>query len=116
MFLTWLPDEDEIIRRSFELVKRYNPNWSAFMKRSDRLDFHWLTKDFSIETVVKKDFYLPFSKESWCDRMVASRGVGATLTEDKIAEFRIELMDILNTESEHFAVLHEIVIIKLKRN
>lgn len=116
MFLTWLPDEDEIIRRSFELVKRYNPNWSAFMKRSDRLDFHWLTKDFSIETVVKKDFYLPFSKESWCDRMVASRGVGATLTEDKIAEFRIELMDILNTESEHFAVLHEGVIIKLKRN
>ena len=34
MFLTWLPDEDEIIRKSFELVKRYNPNWSGFMKCS----------------------------------------------------------------------------------
>ncbi len=116
MFLTWLPDEDEIIRRSFELVKRYNPNWSGFMKRADRLDFHWLSREFSVETVMKKDFRLPFSKESWCDRMVASRGVGATLTEDKISEFRAELMGILNAENEDFTVLHEGVIIKLKRN
>lgn len=116
MFLTWLPDEDEIIRKSFELVKRYNPNWSGFMKRIDRLDFHWLSKDFSVETVMKKDFRLPFSKESWCDRMVASRGIGATLTEDKIYEFRAELRGILNAENEDFTVLHEGVIIKLKRN
>jgi hypothetical protein len=116
MFLTWLPDEDEIIRKSFELVKRYNPNWSGFMKRADRLDFHWLNKDFSVETVIKKDFRLPFSRESWCDRMVASRGIGATLAEDKIAEFRTELMGILNAENEDFTVLHEGVIIKLKRN
>ena len=116
MFLTWLPDEDEIIRKSFELVKRYNPNWSGFMKRADRLDFHWLNKDFSVETVIKKDFRLPFSRESWCDRMVASRGIGATLTEDKTAEFRTELMGILNAENEDFTVLHEGVIIKLKRN
>lgn len=116
MFLTWLPDEDKIIRKSFELVKRYNPNWSGFMKRAVRLDFHWLNKDFSVETVIKRDLHLPFSRESWCDRMVASRGVGATLTEDKIAEFRTELMGILNAENEDFTVLHEGVIIKLKRN
>ncbi len=116
MFLTWLPDEDDIIRRSFELVKRFNPHWSGFMKRADRLDFHWLNKDFSVETVIKRDFYLPFSKEGWCERMIASRGVGATLTEDKISLFRAELMDILNTEKDNFTVLHEGVIIKLKRN
>ena len=52
MLITWLSDEDEIIRKSFELVKRYNPNWSGFMKRADRLDFHWLNKDFSVETVI----------------------------------------------------------------
>ena len=65
---------------------------------------------------MKKDFRLPFSKESWCDRMVASRGIGATLTEDKIYEFRAELRGILNAENEDFTVLHEGVIIKLKRN
>ncbi len=116
MFLTWLPDEDEIVHKSFELVKRYNPNWSGFMKRADRLDFHWLNKDFSVETIIKRDFQLPFSREGWCARMVASRGIGATLTEDKIAEFHTELMGILNAENEHFTVLHEGVIIKLKRN
>ena len=116
MFLTWLPDEDEIIRRSFELVKCYNPNWCGFKKRSDRIDFHWLSKDFFVETIMKKDFYIPFSREGWCDRMVASRGVGATLPEDKISEFRDELMDILNDENHDFTVLHEGVIIKLKRN
>ena len=116
MFLTWLPDEDRIIRKSFEIVKRYNPKWSGFMKRVDRLDFHWLSKDFSIETVVKKDFLLPFSRESWCDRMVSSRGIGATLTEEKISEFRYDLMDMLCSEEENFNLLHEGVIIKLKRN
>ncbi len=116
VFLTWLPDEDEIIRRSFELVKRYNPDWSGFMKRADRLDFHWLSKDFSVETIMKKDLRLSFSRECWCDRMVASRGVGATLSEEKIVEFRDDLMDMLCSEQEYFTVLHEGVIIKLKRN
>lgn len=116
MFLTWLPDEDEIIRRSFEIVKRYNPNWSGFMKRLDRLDFHWLNNDFSVETVLKKDFELLFSRESWCDRMVASRGVGATLSDERVAEFHDDLMEMLNNEEENFSVLHEGVIIKLKRN
>lgn len=116
IFLTWLPDEDEIIRRSFELIKRYNPNWSGFMKRSDRIDFHWLSKIFSIETIMKKDFRLPFSKESWCDRIVASRGIGATLSEEKNLEFRDDLMEMLSGEKDNFNVLHEGVIIKLKRN
>ncbi len=116
LFLTWLPDEDEIIRKSFAIIKRYNPNWSGFMKRSDRLDFHWLTKDFQVETVMKRDFRLPFSRESWCDRMVASRGVGATLTEEEISGFRDDLWEMLCHEDENFTVLHEGVIIKLKRN
>lgn len=116
MFMTWLPDEDEIIRKSFKIIKQYNPNWSGFMKRSDRIDFHWLSRDFSIETVIKKDFHLPFSRESWCDRMIASRGVGATLSKKKVIEFCDELMNMLHAETkEEFTALHEAVIIKLRR-
>lgn len=116
MFMTWLPDEDEIIHKSFGLVKQYNPNWSGFMKRADRMDFHWLNGDFSVETIVKKDYHLPFSRESWCNRMIASRGIGATLSQDKITVFRAELMNMLLAETEeHFTLLHEGVIIKLKR-
>ncbi len=117
MFLTWLPDEDEIIRKSFELVKRYNPTWSGFMKRVDNVNLPWLKNtDFSLETVIKKDFHLSFSKEGWCDRMVASRGVGATLSKEKIAEFRSDLTEVLSNEAEDLHILHEAVIIKLKRN
>lgn len=116
MFLTWLPTEDEIIRKSFEIVKRYNPCWSGFAKRSDSIDYHWLNSDFSLETVLKKDFRLPFSKMGWCDRMVASRGVGATLSKDEIEKFRSDLLVALNDEDDNFTTLHEGVIIKLKRN
>ena len=116
MFLTWLPDEDEIIRKSFDVVKRYNPSWSGFMKRFDESNLHWLTKDFSVEKVVKKDFHLSFSKESWCDRMVASRGVGATLPQEKLTMFRSKLADTLTDDPEALLLLHESVIIKLKRN
>ncbi len=116
LFLTWLPDEDNIIRKSFEVVKRYNPTWSGFMKRADDLDYHWLSKDFSLDTVLRKDFWLPFSRESWCDRMVASRGVGATLADEAVSKFRVDLMEVLSNEETNFSVLHEGVIIKLKRN
>lgn len=115
MFMTWLPDEDEIIKRSFDIVKRYNPNWSAFMKRADQLDFS-RKKDFSVETIVRHDYRIPFSRENWCDRMTASRGVGATLSEDKVTEFRNDLMEMLCKETEeNFTALHEAVIVKLKK-
>jgi AraC-like DNA-binding protein/cyclopropane fatty-acyl-phospholipid synthase-like methyltransferase len=116
MFMTWLPDEDSIIRKTFGLVKQYNPNWSGFMKRADSIDFHRFNGDFSVETIVRKDYQLPFTRESWCDRMTASRGIGATLSAENIVAFRAELMDMLLAETEdNFTLLHEGVIIKLKR-
>lgn len=116
MFLTWLPDEDELIRKSFGIIKHFNPNWSGFMKRVDQIDLNnWLSCGFSAVQTVKKDFLLPFTKESWCDRLIASRGIGATLTEQKITEFKEALMDMLNREAENqFTLLHEAVILKLK--
>lgn len=115
MFMTWLPGEDEIIRKSFEIVKRFNPGWSGFMKRADELDFHKFKDIFTVEDIIKKDLGVPFTRESWCDRMTASRGVGAELTEEKIADFRHELTEMLCKETEdNFTLLHEGVIIKMK--
>lgn len=115
MFMTWLPGEDEIIRKSFEIVKRFNPGWSGFMKRADELDFHKYKDIFTVEDIIKKDLKVPFTRESWCGRMTASRGVGAELTAEKIAEFRSELTEMLYRETEEsFTLLHEGVIIKMK--
>lgn len=116
MFMTWLPDEDEIIRRSFSLVHKYNPAWSGYMKRTDNMELGWAKGYFRAEDIIKKDYRLPFTRESWCDRMTASRGIGATLPEDKIARFRAELMEMLGEHTGgSFEVLHEAVIVKLRR-
>ncbi len=116
LFVTWLPDEDEIVRDSFALVKRYNPLWSGYMKRTERFDPPWLDGTFTVENVVKQDVRIPFTREGWVDRMVASRGIGATLDEDQIERFRAELSTMLEKRvDESFAVLHEAVMIKLTK-
>ena len=87
------------------------------MKRADEPDFHKYKDIFTVEDIIKKDLKVPFTRESWCDRMTASRGVGAELTAEKIAEFRGELTEMLYKETEEsFTLLHEGVIIKMKGN
>lgn len=116
MFMTWLPEEDEIIRKSFSIVKKYSPNWSAFMKRVDEVDFPWMDSRFEVETTICKDYRLPFTRDGWCDRMTASRGVGATLKKDAIAAVRADLMDMLCRETEkEFSLLHQAVIVKIRK-
>ena len=116
LFMTWLADEDEIVRDSFALVKRYNPDWSGYMKRTEDFRPPWLNGTFTVETIHKQDVHIPFTREAWCDRMVASRGIGATLDNNQITRFRTELSDMLETRvDETFTVLHEAVIIKLTK-
>lgn len=112
-FMTWLPDEDEIIRKSFSLVRKYNPDWSGFMQRFDIDSFDYLKKYFSIERSFKKDYYLSFSKERWIGRMIASRGIGASLDDIAIENFRKDLMNMI--DDNELEILHEAVIVKLRK-
>ena len=114
MFMTWLPEEDEIVRDSFTLVKRYNPSWSGYMKRTASFDSPYMKGVFSVESIDKWDVNVPFTREAWCARMVASRGIGATLNEEEISHFREDMMHLLETRTDPaFTVLHEAVIIRL---
>ena len=116
MFMTWLAEEDEIVRNSFALVKRYNPEWSGYMKRTDDFRPPWLNGTFTVDTIYKQDVHIPFTREVWCDRMVASRGIGATLNDEQSAMFRKELLTMLESRTdEAFTVLHEAVIIRLTK-
>lgn len=117
MFMTWLPEEDEVIRKSFSIVHKYNPTWSGYMKRTENMDMDRAKGYFHAEKIIKRDYRLSFSREGWCDRMTASRGVGATLPDDKVAQFRAELMSMLEENTpENFTVLHEAVIIGLRKD
>ena len=53
LFMTWLPDEDEIVCDSFALVKRYNPEWSGYMKRTEDFRPSWLNGTFAVETIYR---------------------------------------------------------------
>ena len=50
---------------------------------------------------------VPFTRESWNGRMKACRGVGASLTEQEIASWEKEHLDLLEKIApEEFEILH----------
>ena len=111
-----LPFEDEIAGKSEDIILKYSPNWSG---AGDTVHPVWVPDeykdDFEIidreETKVK----IPFTRESWNGRMRACRGVGASLSEDKLNEWNKEHMAMLEKEApEEFEVLHYISIAVLK--
>lgn len=54
---------------------------------------------------------VPFTRESWNGRMRTCRGVGTSLSEDKLKEWNREHMAMLEKEApEEFEVLHYISI------
>jgi len=112
-FMTWLPEEDEVIRSTFSLVRKYNPDWSGYMQRFDPKSFDYLKKWFKIEEIFRKDYQLSFTKESWCGRMTASRGIGATLDSKAVESFKKDMMNMPYENS--LSILHEAVIIKMEK-
>ncbi len=116
LYMGWLPFEDKIAGKSEEIILKYSPNWSG---AGDTVHPVWVpdeyADDFEIidqeETMVK----VPFTRESWNGRMRACRGVGASLSEDKLKEWNKEHMAMLEKEApEKFEVLHYISIAVLK--
>ncbi len=109
--LCWLADKSPIAKQAEELVLTYNPDWTG----------SGLTGDVPTETpayfvghfqqvdLLVFDADLPFTRESWRGRWRACRGVGATLSPEKIAEFDREHADLLErTTGDQFTVTHRI--------
>lgn len=99
MEMEWLPFEDEIARKSEELVLKYNPKWTgAGFKPHELYVPECYFERFKL--VYHDEYVLPvrFTRESWNGRMKACRGVGASLSEKETAEW----------EKEHLALLEKI--------
>jgi SAM-dependent methyltransferase len=108
--LCWLPGEDDIARRSEELVLKYNPQWTG-AGFSGEVSRRWPKMEPFFEVV---DFFvfdarIPFTRESWRGRFRACRGVGASLTPEEVAAFDRDHAALLErTVGRSFAVLHRI--------
>jgi len=58
---------------------------------------------------------VPFTKESWHGRMIACRGVGASLSPDELAKWDAEHRALLANVPDEFDVLHYAATAVLKR-
>nr|MCR5165675.1 class I SAM-dependent methyltransferase [Oscillospiraceae bacterium] len=59
---------------------------------------------------------VPFTRESWNGRIKACRGIGASLSEDKIAEWEKEHTALLEKIApEQFEIMHYAAMAELER-
>ena len=106
----WLPRQDEIARRTEELVLEFNPDWSAADWSGEIPDCpEWARERLEVVGTFYYDKPTPFTRESWCGRIRACRGIGASLSVEEVAAFDQAHQELLaSTVPEQFTVLHRI--------
>lgn len=108
--LSWLAREDEVARRTEELILAHNPDWSA----GDWSGVVPVRPDWAQGLVEWRgcavwDEHVPFTHASWRGRMRACRGIGAELGAAAVAAFDRELQALLETlVPQEFSVRHRV--------
>lgn len=112
LYMAWLPYEDRIAGESEELVLKYSPDWSGAKETRHPIPIPDVVYDhFEMIEHEEYDLMVPFTRESWHGRMKACRGVGASLSTEKLAEWDLEhraLLDRITPKSfevRHYAAL-----------
>ena len=109
IFMDWMPYEDEKIAEMEKLVLKYNPDWSGCGFREYNYKFpEWAKGKFAVEKVISYNTLLEFTKESWLGRILSCRGVGASLSIEKIREFESEYRKTLDKYEEPLSLKHQI--------
>jgi SAM-dependent methyltransferase len=106
----WLPRLDPIARATEQLVLEFNPSWSA-ADTAGKVPAcpYWAKDDFEIRAMFYFDEAIPFSRESWCGRIRACRGVGASLDTHHTAQFDQAHLALLNKIAPgQFTIRHRI--------
>ena len=111
IFLNWSYD-DETVKKSLELVKKYNPSWNPHAGEEDIFDDLFDGRKTKII-----DCDIPFTRESWHGRMCACRGTLASMPPKVFDKWSAELISFLNKLPADFKVQHKLCIsyFKLKK-
>lgn len=97
--------EETITQDSNELVKAINGSWSGSSVAIKDLTTHYFDNP-QMETLIVE---LPFTRETWHGRMMASRGVMASMNEKDIMLFDQKHREMLEEKyPEEFTVKHKI--------
>lgn len=110
IFMDWLPFEDDIVYEMEQLVLKYNPTWSSGGFKSFDYTFpKWAKEHFELETVHSYNEYITFTKEAWKGRVRTCRGVGASLSEEKLKAFDEEYAALLaQYKSDLLHIKHQV--------
>ena len=116
LYMAWLPYEDKIAEMSENLVRKYSPAWTGGGETRHPIFIPEVMYDyFDMEYHEEYDLKVPFTKESWHGRMIACRGVGASLSPDELAKWDAEHRELLKNVPDKFDVLHYAAIAVLKK-
>lgn len=108
IFMDWKPFEDDIVKEMETLVLKYNPNWTGYGFKQYIYNFpDWAKDKFELETVHSYDEYLSFTKDSWIGRIRTCRGIGASLSPEKIKQFDNEYKILLQNYNT-LSIKHQI--------
>ncbi len=115
LIMNWLPFEDEIVAESERLILKYNPKWSGCNYKRGLIAvpdvyFH----RFELVHSEHFDLEVPFAREAWHGRIRASRGVGASLSQELLQGFEREHLEMLCGYPESFNILHSAAIAVLQ--
>jgi hypothetical protein len=107
---SWLPRLDDIARRSEELVLQFNPQWSGANWSGVIAPFpKWAEDVFDLTAMFYYEEPIPFTRDSWCGRIRACRGIGATLSPAEVDAFDAAHRELLRRSvGESFTVLHRL--------
>ena len=110
--LVWLPFKDPIVRKSEELVLKYNPDWKGANCKGDISPIpRWSEEHFDLKTFHTIEEPIEFSRESWRGRFRACRGIGASLSDELVKRFDDEHDQLLRKIApEAFPILHQMTI------
>lgn len=97
--------EEEITQNSNGLVKEINGLWGGASASLKDLKTHYFDNP-QMETMIAE---LPFTRETWHGRMMASRGVMASMNEEEIRLFDKKHREMLEKKyPQEFTVKHKI--------
>ena len=116
LYMAWLPLEDELARKSEDLVRKYNPTWTGGGETKHPINIPNVMYDyFDMEYHEEYDLNVPFTKESWHGRMIACRGVGASLAPEELEKWDKEHRELLKNYPGKFEVKHYAAIAVLRK-
>ena len=107
LYMAWLPYEDKIAGASEDLVLKYSPKWSGAGETMHPIFIPECYKnDFELTWHEEYKLTVHFTRDSWNGRMKSCRGVGASLSPDKIKLWEQEHLKMLSSFPPEFDILH----------